>query len=74
MKRAQCFYQSFLLRIWIEFQEEECRASLQDVISGECHYFSSLVALMDFLQALEKPAVYTRTKSPSLASALLTKK
>ncbi len=44
-------YQSYLLRMWKEVQDEDYRASLQDIITCECHNFSSLAAMVAFLRS-----------------------
>ena len=49
MKAIAARYHSFLLRMWRDDFEGDWRASLQDVKSGECHYFASLEAMINFL-------------------------
>ena len=38
-------YFSYLLRIWKDSVDGEWHASLQDVISGECHHYPTLYEL-----------------------------
>lgn len=49
MRTIATRYHSFLLRIWRDDFESDWRASLQDVKTGDCHYFASLEALTRFL-------------------------
>jgi hypothetical protein len=42
-------YRSYLLRLWQEETGGERRALLQDVLSSECRYFSSLEELVAYL-------------------------
>lgn len=42
-------YQSYLLRVWREGLEEERRASLQNIASGEISYFANLADMFAFL-------------------------
>lgn len=44
-------YRSYLLRMWKEMPEDDYRASLQDIITSECHNFSSLAAMIKFLRS-----------------------
>jgi hypothetical protein len=43
-------YRSYLFRTWKETERGEWRASIQDVVTNECHLFSSLDALFNFLK------------------------
>lgn len=63
MKTQPRFYNSYLLRVWREFQDEDWRASLQDVFTCEYHYFSSLPALMAFLARANEPAVFRSSET-----------
>ena len=38
-------YFSYLLRVWKDSVDGEWHASLQDVISGECHHYPTLYEL-----------------------------
>ncbi len=38
-------YQSYLLRVWKENPAGEWRATLQNVVSGECRHYASLTDL-----------------------------
>lgn len=42
-------YQSYLLRVWREGLDEERRASLQNIVSGEINYFANLADMFAFL-------------------------
>jgi hypothetical protein len=55
MKPIYRLYQSYLLRLWKEQVESDWRASLQEVVTGECHYFSNLQALFTFLESQSDP-------------------
>ncbi len=44
-------YTSYLLRVWRSEGATGCRASLENVATGERVGFASLAALMDFLEA-----------------------
>ena len=48
-------YHSYLLRMWKEYQDDDYRASLQDIITSECHNFSSLAAMITFLRSNNEP-------------------
>ena len=48
-------YRSYLLRMWKEYHEDDYRASLQDIITSECHNFSSLAAMLTFLRSKNEP-------------------
>lgn len=50
MKADSIHYQSYLLRLWRETPPGEWRASLQDVSTGNCHYFATLELLFTYLQ------------------------
>jgi hypothetical protein len=53
MKPLRAQYQSFLLRIWSDPEEDDkLRASLEDTNSREVTGFSSLKALFDYLLKL----------------------
>lgn len=49
MKSSNTAYQSYLLRLWCEADNEEWRASLENVVTHECHNFPSMNALFEFL-------------------------
>jgi hypothetical protein len=49
MKTTGTVYQSYLLRLWCEADGNEWRASLENVITHECHKFPSISALFEFL-------------------------
>lgn len=51
MKAYKLLYHSYLLRIWKDCVDSEWRASLQEVATGECHYFSCLPDLLAFLES-----------------------
>jgi len=44
--------------MWKEYQDEEYRASLQDIITCECHNFSSLAAMVAFLRSKNEPCEF----------------
>ncbi len=50
MKNKHHFYQSYLVRLWKEESESDWRASIQDISSGECKYFSHLGELFHFIE------------------------
>ncbi len=66
MQNHSC-YTSYLLRVWRNEGEPGCRASLEDVATGERVGFASLAALMDFLEA--QAAAEERPETPPFASA-----
>ena len=41
--------------MWKEYHEDDYRASLQDIITSECHNFSSLAAMLTFLRNKNEP-------------------
>jgi hypothetical protein len=49
MRALTARYHSFLLRLWRDDFEGDWRASLQDVKTGDCHYFASMDAMITFL-------------------------
>jgi hypothetical protein len=49
MKTTGTVYQSYLLRLWCEVDSNEWRASLENVVTHECHNFPNIVALFGFL-------------------------
>ena len=49
MKSNSTAYQSYLLRLWCEADNEEWRASLENVVTHECHNFPNMNALFEFL-------------------------
>ena len=49
MKKTGTAYQSYLLRLWCETDNGEWRGSLENVVTHECHNFSSVDALFEFL-------------------------
>ena len=49
MNTSHRYYQSYLLRVWKENPEGEWRASLQNVTSGECRNYATLIDLYDYL-------------------------
>jgi hypothetical protein len=49
MKTTGTAYQSYLLRLWCESDGDEWRASLENVVTHECHHFSSINALFEYL-------------------------
>lgn len=51
-------YRSYLLRMWKEYQDDDYRASLQDIITCECHNFSSLAAMVAFLRSKNEPCEF----------------
>ena len=49
-------YQSYILRLWRESEDEEWRASLQNVTSGDVKNFASLSDLFMFIcQKTDQP-------------------
>jgi hypothetical protein len=50
MRSNLWLYQSYLLRLWRETIDGEWRASLQNISTGQCQYFSSLPQLCSFLE------------------------
>jgi hypothetical protein len=51
-------YRSYLLRMWKEVPGDDYRASLQDIITSECHNFSTLAALINFLRSKNEPCEF----------------
>jgi hypothetical protein len=51
-------YRSYLLRMWKEVPDDDYRASLQDIITSECHNFSSLAALITYLSSKNEPSEF----------------
>jgi len=49
MKSTGTVYQSYLLRLWCEVDSNEWRASLENVVTHECHHFPNMGALYEFL-------------------------
>jgi hypothetical protein len=49
MKTNGTIYQSYLLRLWCEADGDEWRASLENVVTHECHNFPNMSALFEFL-------------------------
>jgi hypothetical protein len=45
-------YLSYLLRVWKDSADGEWHATLQDVFSGDCYHFATLLELYVNLQAL----------------------
>jgi hypothetical protein len=43
-------YASFMLRIWVDSGSGEVRATLRDVLSGDCHDFRCLEDLSEYLK------------------------
>lgn len=54
MRTISTQYHSFLLRLWRDDFEGDWRASLQDVKSGECFYFASMDAMVEFMMRKTK--------------------
>jgi len=67
MKTMPRYYHSYLLRVWKEFQDDDYRVSLQDVVSCESHHFSNLSALMNFLQSNSEPTTHRLIDMQELA-------
>ncbi len=55
-------YTSYLLRVWRSEGETGCRASLENVATGERVGLASLAALVDFLEA--QAAAEERPETP----------
>jgi len=53
---AQSSYQSFLLRLWVvrDFGRKQTRATLVDVKSGVEQHFTSIEALVAYLQTQDQ--------------------
>jgi hypothetical protein len=49
MKIHNTAYQSYLLRLWCEKDGADWRATLENVATHECHNFSNLISLFEFL-------------------------
>jgi hypothetical protein len=49
MSSSRTAYQSYLLRLWCETEKGDWRASLENVISHECHNFPDMLSLYAFL-------------------------
>jgi hypothetical protein len=70
MKNTYRFYQSYLVRLWKEGAESDWRASIQDIASGECKYFSQLGELFLFMEQNPETALLDQhnvLSRPSLA-------
>jgi hypothetical protein len=63
MKAQERYYRSFLVRLWKEHAGSEWRASIQDIASGECRYFSEMGELIQFLNRVPE------TYPPDLSKA-----
>lgn len=57
MESNQNCYQSYLLRMWLTYEEdgELWRASLEEVQSGKLRGFSKMADLLDYLKAITTP-------------------
>lgn len=64
-------YQSYLLRIWRESTDGEWRASLQNVVTGECHNFPNLQAMFDYLEQQPTPPLIEKTEIDRFTEAKL---
>jgi hypothetical protein len=56
-------YLSFLLRIWKDSMNGEWRATLQNVVTGECRHYATLPDLFSFLenQTIQPMIIPSRT-------------
>ena len=52
MKVHPTTYQSFLLRLWCEKEGADWRASLENIVTHECHNFANLYSLFNFLSEM----------------------
>jgi hypothetical protein len=57
-------YFSYLLRIWKDSVDGEWHASLQDVVSGECHHYPTLYELYVNLWELTSENVNHPQRNP----------
>jgi hypothetical protein len=57
-------YFSYLLRVWKDSVDGEWHASLQDVVSGECHHYPTLYELYVNLWDLTNENVNNPDRSP----------
>lgn len=48
--RARSIYHSYLLRLWCHDPSAEWRASVQDVRTGQMHYFARVEDVWAFIQ------------------------
>ena len=64
MKSTGTAYQSFLLRLWCEVDGGEWRASLENVVTHECHNFPNITSLFEFLNEHTEQSltIYSRHK------------
>lgn len=65
MKAQHRYYHSYLVRLWKESAGSEWRASIQDITSGECRYFSQLGELFQYLEQVPETAPLDRPKALS---------
>lgn len=66
MKNKHHIYQSYLVRLWKEGAESDWRASIQDIASGECKYFSQLGELFHFMEQHPEAAPFDRQQVLSM--------
>lgn len=63
MKAQERYYRSFLVRLWKEYAGSEWRASIQDIASGECRYFSEMGELFQFLKNVPETSTLDMSKA-----------
>lgn len=52
MKVPPTTYESYLLRLWCEKDGADWRASLENIVTHECHHFANLYSLFKFINEM----------------------